>query len=217
MMPNPTAPRIRSPETWERAREAYLGGMSAPEVCERFQLGRSALRERARKESWRRADQPEPDIELDPDLDDDLDDDAPAPSPAEMAELAWRRAARAAKAGRLQESLGWTRLCRQHRELEAQGFAQARRRVDAEVRAIGRDAKAAFAAVTAETAVLDHFDRLERLAARYQPSAATDRPDSPDSPDSENPPRAPLNRAERRRAAAEARNRPATAPLSASP
>ena len=56
MILNQTAPRIRSPETWERVREAYVAGMSGPEACERFGISLSALRERASREGWRRAD-----------------------------------------------------------------------------------------------------------------------------------------------------------------
>lgn len=52
--------RIRSPETWDAAREAYLSGLSAAEACVRFDLGLSAFRKRAREEGWRRATSPIP-------------------------------------------------------------------------------------------------------------------------------------------------------------
>ncbi|KPF73764.1 hypothetical protein IP78_14630 [Brevundimonas sp. AAP58] len=52
--------RIRSDETWARARDAYLAGETAEEVAFRFDLSMGTLRERARKEGWRRADQDDP-------------------------------------------------------------------------------------------------------------------------------------------------------------
>jgi len=52
--------RVRSPETWAQARDAYLAGEAAESVCDRFGLGLSALRRRARLEGWRRSDQPDP-------------------------------------------------------------------------------------------------------------------------------------------------------------
>ncbi|MCA3700537.1 MAG: hypothetical protein IOB84_12240, partial [Brevundimonas sp.] len=44
--------RIRSDETWEKAREAYAGGETAEEVAFRFDLGLSTLHARAREEGW---------------------------------------------------------------------------------------------------------------------------------------------------------------------
>jgi len=52
--------RIRSVDTWVRAREDYLAGMTAEAVCARHDLGLSAFRRRARKFGWRRSDQVEP-------------------------------------------------------------------------------------------------------------------------------------------------------------
>ncbi|MEQ7155068.1 hypothetical protein [Brevundimonas aurifodinae] len=60
----PPAPRggyrIRSDETWARARDAYLAGETAEEVAFRFDLTLGSLRHRARQEGWRRADQDDP-------------------------------------------------------------------------------------------------------------------------------------------------------------
>lgn len=55
--------RIRSDETWARARDAYLAGETAEEVAFRFDLTLGSLRHRARIENWRRADQHDPDHE----------------------------------------------------------------------------------------------------------------------------------------------------------
>lgn len=97
--------RKRSPETWTAAREAYLGGLTAEEVCARFDLGESAFHKRARAEGWRRADQedPEPeDIPADGDLP-DIDDEA-------LAAFAFRRMSVEARRGRLSRALAWGRL-----------------------------------------------------------------------------------------------------------
>lgn len=55
--------RIRSDDTWARARDDYLAGMTAEQVCRRYDLALRALRDHARAEGWRRIDQtdPEPD------------------------------------------------------------------------------------------------------------------------------------------------------------
>jgi hypothetical protein len=53
--------RVRSDETWAKARADYLAGDSGRAVCERYDLGESAFNKRAREEGWRRADQADPD------------------------------------------------------------------------------------------------------------------------------------------------------------
>jgi hypothetical protein len=94
--------RIRSSETWEAARLAYLDGCSAEEVCGRFDLGLSSLRKRARAEGWRRADQADPEPVEDDDLP-DMDDQA-------LADLAHRRMGVAARRGAVVQALRWARL-----------------------------------------------------------------------------------------------------------
>jgi hypothetical protein len=63
-MTQDTAPdtgyRIRPPETWEAVRADYLAGDTAEYVAERYGVGLSALRQRARREGWRKADRPAP-------------------------------------------------------------------------------------------------------------------------------------------------------------
>jgi len=98
--------RIRSPETWDAARLAYLGGCSADEVCGRFDLGLSALRKRAKAEGWRRSDQ----AEAEPFDDDDDADDLPDMDDQALADLARRRMGVAARRGRVTEALRWARL-----------------------------------------------------------------------------------------------------------
>ena len=48
--------RVRSEDAWDRARDDYATGASAPDVCDRHDLGLSAFRKRAREEGWRRRD-----------------------------------------------------------------------------------------------------------------------------------------------------------------
>lgn len=52
--------RSRSDETWARARDDYLAGMTAEQVCLRHDLGLRSFWNRAADEGWRRCDQPDP-------------------------------------------------------------------------------------------------------------------------------------------------------------
>lgn len=92
--------RIRSPETWARARADFESGFTVGEVCDRHDLGLSAVRARIRREGWRR---PEDELGLD-------DDEGPDLSYAEIADLAWRRMVRAVRKGCSTEALRWMRL-----------------------------------------------------------------------------------------------------------
>lgn len=99
----PVRYRVRTPETWAKAREDYVAGVPGPEVAEKYDLGLSALRARAREEGWRRRDLDDPDPEP-------FDPDAPPPDLAKLAAAAWARAARAVEKGRVLEAHRWTRL-----------------------------------------------------------------------------------------------------------
>lgn len=182
--------RVRTAETWDAARSAYLAGEAAQAVCDRFDLGLSAFRDRARREGWRRADMP------DPGPDDDLDDDSPLPSREEMMDMLWRIAARALRRGRT---------------AEAQRCLSAHARLAEQARA---DQRTAAAARTAE-----HKGAAQRIRALGQTvreiqagnAPAQRRPSPPElhqlhqlHPDSgagpdPAPPDRPLTRAERRR------------------
>lgn len=107
--------RIRSDETWADAREDYLTGFSAEEVCRRYDIGLSALRRRAREEGWRRRDQADPNI-----ADDDLDvfEDV---SPFDLVEMAWRRLTAAVARGQGTEAARWQRI---HADLHARAEAE---------------------------------------------------------------------------------------------
>ena len=93
--------RVRSPETWERAREDYAAGLSAAAVCDRYDIGRSAFHERARREGWRRADLPDPEP---------LDLAAVRRDPLELADMTYGRAAMAIEGGRALEAHRWLKL-----------------------------------------------------------------------------------------------------------
>ncbi len=117
---NPSPYRVRSPQTWDAARAAYLAGEAAEAVCARFDIGLTAFRVRARQEGWRRADQPDPEpLPLD---DEDADDLAGA-DPATLAALAWRHLGRALSRGRSAEAQRWLRV---HAQLTAPARATER-------------------------------------------------------------------------------------------
>lgn len=173
------AHRIRSSETWDAARDAYLAGATAEEVCRRHDLGLSAFRARARRHGWRRADQPDPEPE-----DDDLDDYAGADL-GELVDLAWRRVARALDLGTSAEASRWLRI---HAALHARAQAEAQSR--------HRDRER-----------LEHQARVNpgRIPV-FEPRLSPDGRDVHDvhSKNFDDP---PLSRAERRRAEREARRR----------
>lgn len=95
--------RIRPAETWIRARDDYLGGMSAEAVCRRHDLGLSAFRSRARRHRWRRQDQDAPPDAADLSIYDDL-------GPDEEVTAARRRYLHALEQGRSVEAARWRRL-----------------------------------------------------------------------------------------------------------
>lgn len=128
-MTNPVLPRIRSEAVWNRARDAYLVGATAADVCARFGLGMSTFRARARRCGWRRADLPDPFVD-DPDeqlCHLPLDDEGDAPHPvqagvrnsgaADLRVSSWRRARRAIDAGDVLEARRWLRLMAELSEL----------------------------------------------------------------------------------------------------
>jgi hypothetical protein len=173
------APRIRSSETWDAARDAYLAGATAEEVCDRHDLGLSAFRARARRFGWRRTDQPDPE----PD-DDDLDAYAGVDLP-ELVDLAWRRVARALDRGASTEAARWLRI---HAALHARAQSEA-----TEARR--------------EEDQIAHLEKVRpgeppRLFPRLSPDGRDVHDVHPKIPDD-----APLTRAERRRREREARRR----------
>lgn len=98
--------RIRPFETWVQAREDYLGGMSAEEVCRRHDLGLSAFRRRARRHGWRRLDHAAPPDPADLTIYDDM-------VPDDEVAAARRRYLHALEQGRSVEAARWRRLWRE--------------------------------------------------------------------------------------------------------
>ena len=96
--------RIRSAETWARARDDYLAGLNAEAVCRRHDLGLSAFRRRARKHGWRRVDQDDqtPD-QTDLSIYGDI-------SPDDQIEMARLRFLQALDHGKPTEAVRWRRL-----------------------------------------------------------------------------------------------------------
>lgn len=193
----PTEPprRCRSPETWARARDEYLAGRTAHQVCDRYDIGLTAFRDRARVEGWRRADQPDPDPlnDIDPN---ELEALAQAPA-HELTRIAWARMAAALGRGRDREARSWMRLYEQL----CQYCSIASRRDGGSP---GRDATAPLTSGQILEAIRASTERIrQRLAL----------PDSPDSffpesgSDASADPDPPPNRAARRRVEALERSR----------
>jgi hypothetical protein len=179
----------RGAEVWAAARDLYLDGASAPEVCERFGIGLSTFRDRAAREGWRRAD-----------VADALPPPAPAWSeaaeaaletdPEVVADRAWRSAARAVAQGRVHEARRWTRLAR---DMDAMSRERARHEAwqgDQMARAvevlvdIARDAedRAAGVVPSIELAIRRLTAHLTAAAGRPMPAEPDDSDDS-DGPD----------------------------------
>jgi hypothetical protein len=105
--------RIRSDETWAKARDAYLAGETAEEVAFRFDLTLGSLRHRARQEGWRRADQHDPDHEHrldDPRLDNRWGHIGDDEGYAALAERALFQLRRAMAQGRGGAAASWMRV-----------------------------------------------------------------------------------------------------------
>ncbi len=112
----PPAGRRVAPETvWAEVRQDYTDGMSAPDCCRRHGVGLSALRDRAAREGWRRADLPwvPPRNRLDPE-DEGVALEARAGLDqidlCELSYVAHRRMMRAVLRGDAVEALRWRRV-----------------------------------------------------------------------------------------------------------
>lgn len=118
----PTHPglRIHPPETWERARDDYLAGLSGPAVCARYGLGLAAFSKRAASGGWRRIDQPAPmptgPIEIEGDVNEATYFDL-----AEMAAIHMREAIVNGRSG---EAAAWLRI---HLRLDEASLQEAAR------------------------------------------------------------------------------------------
>lgn len=126
---------VRSDATWDLARDDYLAGDSAEQVCHRYGLSPSTFSDRARRHGWRKRDQPDP--EPVPDIPYDADPDGPIDCAA-LAEQALTRVAQALHNGRASEAASWMRV---HDKLLARIEAEAARgrRQERVARARGAD------------------------------------------------------------------------------
>ncbi|MBA4001548.1 hypothetical protein, partial [Brevundimonas sp.] len=114
---------------WAAAKADYLAGGGAPEVCERHGLSLRTFRYRARKEGWRRADQPAPFITPDPPPSPPAQNDplvipeapeAPSGTPlttSQMVDKCWSYVQAAVAAGQLIQARGWLRLYKELKPL----------------------------------------------------------------------------------------------------
>lgn len=161
----PAAPRggyrIRSDETWARARAAYAAGDTAEEVAFRFDLAVGSVKHRAGKENWRKSDQEDPAEQdpVDPRLDDGTCHIGADEGYAALAERALTQLRRAMAQGRGGAAASWMRV---HDRLSARAEAEARR----------QEAEAAQA--RAEAARVAEVDRrsAERAAAGVRQALA---------------------------------------------
>ena len=115
--PSPGEGRWTAPEeVWAAVRVDYLAGMSAPEACNRYGVGLSAMRARAAREGWRRTDQPwTPRNRLDPDdegaeLEARVGGDLDRVDLPDLVWVAFRRMLRAVMRGDAVEALRWRRV-----------------------------------------------------------------------------------------------------------
>lgn len=182
--------RIRPEQAWDRAREDYLAGATAEEVCRRHDLGLSAFKVRARQGEWRRTDQPAPDP-----VEDDIDLNAPAEPRSRMLDKAWRRVSRALDDGHSIEAMRWMRV---HAMLLQAERAEVRDRdwnSAEEMRAITRTARGIEAQATSMIRQIQAENPLQKPQVHTvhskKPTPASSTPPDPDEPG--------LSRAERRR------------------
>lgn len=151
-----TGRRAAPAEVWEAVRADYLAGMSGPDCCRRHGVTLSALRDRAARHGWRRADQPWlPPAALDPWdegrlLEERIEGDLDRLDWGELGHVAHSRMMRAVLRGDAAEVLRWNRVA----EILDAREADLRRWIEAEA------------------------------AARFHRSQTAAEPDSTDSPDS---------------------------------
>lgn len=121
--------RTAPDSVWAAAREDYLAGLSAPEVCDRHGVRLAALRSRAAREGWRRIDQPwAPPNRLDPgdegvELEARVGGNLDKIDLCELADVAFRRMMRAVLRGDAVGALRWRRV---HLAMQAEEAEMAR-------------------------------------------------------------------------------------------
>lgn len=115
----------RSDATWEAIRQAYLSGVPARDLCDRYEVALSTLRLKAKEGGWRRADQADSDLfpaDADGWANEATGDEDPAAREEDWADLAERarfRLRRAIGSGRAVEAASWLRVHDRLRALAA--------------------------------------------------------------------------------------------------
>jgi hypothetical protein len=109
--------RIAPEAVWKEVRADYLAGLSGPDCARRHGVSLSALRMRAAREGWRRADQPwvPPVADRDPwdegrILVERVGGDLHQIEPGDLARVAWGRLTRAVIRGDAGEVLRWHKV-----------------------------------------------------------------------------------------------------------
>lgn len=125
--PSSAGHRVHPQETWDRARDDYLAGLSGPAVCSRYGLGIAAFRRRAATGGWRRIDQPP----LEPSAPITVVGDLDEASYFDLAEMAAIHLREAIVNARVTEATAWLRL---HLRLQQAAVAD-----DALIEAVRRD------------------------------------------------------------------------------
>ena len=151
-------PRVAPEAVWKAVRADYLAGLSAPDCCRRHGVGLSALRVRAQREGWRRADQPwappVPIVDLMDEgraLEEQVEGDLDQVEPGDLSWVAYRRMQRAVLRGDAAEVVRWHKV---------------------------------HALMSADVEDMRRFIEQDRaLAARRDPPYAPDGPHDPDGPD----------------------------------
>ena len=184
-MTDPHSDPAPSDPCWDAARDLYLSGETAEEVCARLSIPSSTFFKRAGEKGWLRRDQPcrAPD-------DPPLDLQAPADPPEVAVDKAWRRVTAALDAGRSAEAMRWMRV---HAALKASAradTAEEDRRLTHRIEAIGRTARGISAQARAELRELQTSLRAE-VVEKVESKKSAPAPLDPDAPG--------LSRAERRR------------------
>ncbi len=112
----PTALRAAPTDVWDAVRDDYLAGMSGPDCCRRHGVSLAALRARASRHGWRRADQPwRPPHALEPwdeglELEDKINGDMNMIDFGDLPHVASSRMARAILRGDAVGALRWHRV-----------------------------------------------------------------------------------------------------------
>lgn len=187
--------KVHSDAVWASLRDAYLAGEAGDAAASRHGVASATFWKRARREGWRRSDQPEaPPPAFDP--------ERPALDASDQLDLIDRRLSWALETGAAGEALRWMRM-RERIEARAQRQAETHARLQAvAAKAAAREDMACFRDLAAATRALEQAalanKRRLRAETRGESGQSKNLAAAPDLLDPEAP---NLSRAERRRRA----------------